>query len=98
MRPKLTLALLLANVVLWSHFGYSEDKIRIGISAVSLGFLPTVVAERKGSMPSTASHPSMSWSPARSPRTPFFPKIWTTMSALAQESRGRSKGCLSSWS
>lgn len=48
MRPKLSLALLLANVVLWSHFGYSEDKIRIGISAVSLGFLPTVVAEKKG--------------------------------------------------
>ena len=48
MRPKLSLALLLANVVLWSHFGYSEEKIRIGISAVSLGFLPTVVAEKKG--------------------------------------------------
>ena len=48
MRPKLSLALLLANVVLWSHFGYSQEKIRIGISAVSLGFLPTVVAERKG--------------------------------------------------
>ena len=48
MRPKLSLALLLANVVLWSHFGYSEEKIRIGISAVSLGFLPTVVAEKNG--------------------------------------------------
>ena len=48
MRLKLSLALLLANVVLWSHFGYSEEKIRIGISAVSLGFLPTVVAEKKG--------------------------------------------------
>ena len=48
MRLKLSLALLLANVVLWSHFGYSQEKIRIGISAVSLGFLPTVVAEKKG--------------------------------------------------
>src|SRR4029450_3611588 len=48
MRLKLGLALLLAHVVLWSHFGYSQDKIRIGISAVSLGFLPTVVAEKKG--------------------------------------------------
>lgn len=27
---------------------YAEEKIRIGISAVSLGFLPTVLAERKG--------------------------------------------------
>lgn len=48
MNSLISLALLLANVVLWSHFGYSEDKIRIGISAVSLGFLPTVVAEKKG--------------------------------------------------
>src|SRR4030095_2132190 len=48
MRPRLSLLLLLANVVLWSHSGYSEEKIRIGISAVSLGFLPTVVAEKKG--------------------------------------------------
>jgi NitT/TauT family transport system substrate-binding protein len=48
MRLKLSLALLLANVVLWSDFGYSQEKIRIGISAVSLGFLPTVVAEKKG--------------------------------------------------
>jgi NitT/TauT family transport system substrate-binding protein len=48
MRLKLSLALLLANVVLWSHSGYSEERIRIGISAVSLGFLPTVVAEKKG--------------------------------------------------
>ena len=48
MKSLIRLALLLANVVLWSHFGYSEEKIRIGISAVSLGFLPTVVAEKKG--------------------------------------------------
>src|SRR5690242_21957251 len=27
---------------------YADDRIRIGISAVSLGFLPTVIAERKG--------------------------------------------------
>jgi NitT/TauT family transport system substrate-binding protein len=27
---------------------HAEDRIRIGISAVSLGFLPTVVAEKKG--------------------------------------------------
>src|SRR5215475_7887080 len=48
MTPKLSLAFLLANLVLWNHSGYSEEKVRIGISAVSLGFLPTVVAERKG--------------------------------------------------
>ena len=28
--------------------GYAEDKIRIGISSTSPGFLPTVVAEQKG--------------------------------------------------
>ena len=27
---------------------YAEERIRIGISAISLGFLPTVLAERKG--------------------------------------------------
>jgi NitT/TauT family transport system substrate-binding protein len=27
---------------------YAQDRVRIGISAVSLGFLPTVLAERKG--------------------------------------------------
>lgn len=48
MKRKLGQVLLLASVVFWNHPGYSEEKIRIGISAVSLGFLPTVVAERKG--------------------------------------------------
>src|SRR5262249_14017591 len=48
MKRRLSQALLLASVVFWNHPGYSEEKVRIGISAVSLGFLPTVVAERKG--------------------------------------------------
>src|SRR5262245_3347941 len=48
MKRRLSQALLLASVVFWNHPGYSEEKARIGISAVSLGFLPTVVAERKG--------------------------------------------------
>src|SRR5215467_9019757 len=48
MKRRLSQALLVASVVFWSHPGYSEEKVRIGISAVSLGFLPTVVAERKG--------------------------------------------------
>jgi ABC-type nitrate/sulfonate/bicarbonate transport system substrate-binding protein len=48
MKRKLSVALLVASVVFWSHPGYSQEKIRIGVSAVSLGFLPTVVAEKKG--------------------------------------------------
>src|SRR5215475_14206264 len=48
MKRRLSQALLLASVVFWNHPGYSEEKVRIGISAVSLGFLPTMVAERRG--------------------------------------------------
>ena len=27
--------------------GFAQEKIRIGISAISLGFLPTIIAEKK---------------------------------------------------
>src|SRR5688572_25745473 len=44
-----TLMLLLAGIFFWLLVpAYSQERVRIGISAVSLGFLPTVIAERKG--------------------------------------------------
>jgi ABC-type nitrate/sulfonate/bicarbonate transport system substrate-binding protein len=43
----LFLALILFNA--WPRAEvYSQDRVRIGISAASLGFLPTVLAEKKG--------------------------------------------------
>jgi len=40
---------VIATLVLFGRgAGYSQEKIRIGISAMSLGFLPTVIAEKKG--------------------------------------------------
>jgi len=41
---------LLVWVLLCSTWfpGYAQERVRIGISAVSLGFLPTVIAEKKG--------------------------------------------------
>ncbi|HEX2241846.1 MAG TPA: ABC transporter substrate-binding protein, partial [Gammaproteobacteria bacterium] len=43
------LALTLLAVLLWPHAAaHSQQRIRIGISAASLGFLPTVLAEKKG--------------------------------------------------
>jgi NitT/TauT family transport system substrate-binding protein len=38
----------LAQVPLCSPTSHAQEKIRIGISAVSLGFLPTIIAEKKG--------------------------------------------------
>jgi NitT/TauT family transport system substrate-binding protein len=36
-------------LLLWPHVpAYSQQRVRIGISAASLGFLPTVLAEKKG--------------------------------------------------
>jgi NitT/TauT family transport system substrate-binding protein len=46
---KATLTILLASFFFWpSVAAYSQDRVRIGISAVSLGFLPTMIAEKKG--------------------------------------------------
>ena len=43
------LALALLALFLWPHTpAHSQQRIRIGISAASLGFLPTVLAEKKG--------------------------------------------------
>ena len=43
------LALTLLALVLWSQVpAHSQERVRIGISAASLGFLPTVLAEKKG--------------------------------------------------
>lgn len=43
------LLILLVSILFWPQAAaYSQDRIRIGISTASLGFLPTVVAERKG--------------------------------------------------
>jgi NitT/TauT family transport system substrate-binding protein len=47
-RLSLALVLLVGITFLWSQPAYSQERIRIGISAVSLGFLPTVVGEKKG--------------------------------------------------
>jgi NitT/TauT family transport system substrate-binding protein len=48
MKIAVSLALLLAEVFLCSQTSHAQDKIRLGISAVSLGFLPTIIAEKKG--------------------------------------------------
>jgi NitT/TauT family transport system substrate-binding protein len=43
------LALTLLALLLWPNApAHSQQRIRIGISAASLGFLPTVLAEKKG--------------------------------------------------
>lgn len=43
------LALTLLALLLWGQVpAHSQQRIRIGISAASLGFLPTVLAEKKG--------------------------------------------------
>jgi len=41
------LTVILAIALLGHDSGHSQEKIRIGISSVSLGFLPTIVAEKK---------------------------------------------------
>lgn len=43
-----TLFWALLVLFLGAQAAYSQERIRIGISAASLGFLPTVLAERKG--------------------------------------------------
>ena len=48
MMPKLSFALVLFVLAFCHHASHAQEKIRIGVSAVSLGFLPTVVAERRG--------------------------------------------------
>ena len=46
---KASLMILLASIFFWpSVAAYSQARVRIGISAVSLGFLPTMIAEKKG--------------------------------------------------
>ncbi len=46
---KANLMVLLVGILLGRHFSvYAQERVRIGISAVSLGFLPTVLAEKKG--------------------------------------------------
>ena len=43
------LFVLLFGLCCWPQlFAYAEERMRVGISAVSLGFLPTVLAEKKG--------------------------------------------------
>jgi NitT/TauT family transport system substrate-binding protein len=43
------LALILLAFLVWPQLpAHSQERIRIGISAASLGFLPTVLAEKKG--------------------------------------------------
>ncbi|MGE5218549.1 MAG: ABC transporter substrate-binding protein [Chloroflexota bacterium] len=40
---------LLVGVLSWPQFPlHAQERVRIGISAVSLGFLPTIIAEKKG--------------------------------------------------
>lgn len=48
MKHALSIALLLSALGFWQRHAQAQDKIRIGVSAVSLGFLPTMVAERRG--------------------------------------------------
>jgi NitT/TauT family transport system substrate-binding protein len=48
MKIATSVVLLLAQVLLGSQTSGAQEKPRIGISAVSLGFLPTIVAEKKG--------------------------------------------------
>jgi ABC-type nitrate/sulfonate/bicarbonate transport system substrate-binding protein len=51
MKSKYAVVLFLALIVFgaWPRYAvHSQDRVRIGISAASLGFLPTVLAEKKG--------------------------------------------------
>jgi ABC-type nitrate/sulfonate/bicarbonate transport system substrate-binding protein len=48
MKITVSLALLLAQVLVCGQTSHAQEKIRLGISAVSLGFLPTILAEKKG--------------------------------------------------
>lgn len=42
------LAILLASILFGPQAADSQERVRIGISSVSLGFLPTIIAEKKG--------------------------------------------------
>jgi NitT/TauT family transport system substrate-binding protein len=48
MKIAIGLAFLLAQIFVCGQTSGAQEKIRIGISAVSLGFLPTIIAEKKG--------------------------------------------------
>jgi NitT/TauT family transport system substrate-binding protein len=48
MKIAVVIVFFLAQVPLCSPTSHAQEKIRIGISAVSLGFLPTIIAEKKG--------------------------------------------------
>jgi NitT/TauT family transport system substrate-binding protein len=48
MKVAVGVVLLSVQVLLCSQTSDAQEKIRIGISAVSLGFLPTIIAEKKG--------------------------------------------------
>jgi NitT/TauT family transport system substrate-binding protein len=48
MKAPLGFAILLIGLIFDLPLGHAQEKIRIGVSAVSLGFLPTVIAERRG--------------------------------------------------
>ena len=48
-KNRMTLALMLLAFAAWPQVpAHSQERTRIGISAASLGFLPTVLAEKKG--------------------------------------------------
>jgi NitT/TauT family transport system substrate-binding protein len=48
MKIAVVIVFFLAQVPLCSPTSRAQEKIRIGISAVSLGFLPTIIAEKQG--------------------------------------------------
>ena len=48
MKSTVGFAILSIGLILGLPPGHAQEKIRIGVSAVSLGFLPTVIAERRG--------------------------------------------------
>lgn len=51
MKTKIALALIIALILIsvWPRATvHSQERVRIGISVASLGFLPTILAERKG--------------------------------------------------
>jgi len=47
--PCKALIVIFAGILCWQQAAvHAQDKVRIGISSVSLGFLPTMIAEKKG--------------------------------------------------
>lgn len=48
-KRKIKLVILFATILFCARApGHAEDRIRVGISSISLGFFPTVIAEKKG--------------------------------------------------